>query len=66
MGNLNVADAPDKEAPELSHNYLESPLLALLVLPSCSHPGKAYHFRFRALALQSLGLKSQHCTYMLL
>lgn len=34
MGNLNIADAPGKEAPELSHNYLESlHLLALLVLP---------------------------------
>lgn len=34
MGNLNVADAPGKEAPELSHNYLESPhLLVSLVLP---------------------------------
>lgn len=34
MGNLSVADAPGKEAPELSHNYLESlHLSALLVLP---------------------------------
>lgn len=41
MVNLNVANAPDKEAPELSHNYLESHLLALLVLPSCNHLGKS-------------------------
>lgn len=34
MGNLSVEDAPGKKAPELSHNYLESPhLLASLVLP---------------------------------